>query len=160
MILIDVDERNETNLPISKRKYINIAWLKFLSKPIRRILMEYYSHRKENELLIHMNGQVIYLEHILNHYFDPAQRGIYIQDATDVEKATVLYNKIEGNEKTYIYNESENTQETYLFNQQELQSWPDFVVNIPNNITFDEPRLRALINRYKLASKNYIIEII
>ena len=160
MINIDIDVRNEANLPISKRKFLNIAWLKFLSKPIRRILDEYYTHRKTNELLIHMNGQVIYIEHILNHYFDPINKGIYITDSAQVEEGVVLYNDAEDNEETYLYNDAENADETYFFNQEELQNWADFIVNIPSSVTYNEQQLRALVNRYKIAGKNYIINIV
>jgi len=160
MIIIDIDQRNETNLPIEKREFVNVAWLKFLSHPLRRILQEYYEYRKLNDLLIHMSGQVVYLEHILNYYFDDVNQGIYITDSTTVEEPTILYNENEGNEKTYLYNDAENDYETYLFNKTELQAWPNFVVNIPSTVTFNEQQLRALVNRFKLAGKNYIIKIV
>jgi len=107
-----------------------------------------------------MSGQVVYLEHILNYYFDDVNQGIYITDSTTVEEPTILYNENEGNEKTYLYNDAENDYETYLFNKTELQAWPNFVVNIPSTVTFNEQQLRALVNRFKLAGKNYIIKIV
>lgn len=160
MIQIDIDVRNESNLPINKRKFLNIAFLKFLSVPIRRILQEYYDYREKNELLIHMNGQVIYIEHILNHYFDPVNESIYISDAAQVEEGVTLYNKAEGNEKTILYNDAENEEETYFFNLTELQNWPNFIINIPSAVSFNEEQLRALVNRYKMAGKNYKLNII
>ena len=160
MITIDIDLRNEANLPIAKRRFVNIAWLTFLSKPIRRILAEYYTYRLSNELLIHMNGQVIYIEHILNHYFDQVNEGIYITDSAEVEEGVILYNNGENNEETYLYNDAENNDETYFFNLEELQNWPDFIINIPSAVTFNEQQLRALVNRFKIAGKNYIINII
>lgn len=160
MIQIDINTANESNLPIHHRKYVNVAWLKFLSLPLRRILNEYYDYRKTNELLIHMNGQVIYLEHILNHYFDAQNKSIYIEDATDVEEPVVFYNKQEGNEKTYLYNDLESAADTYFFNVQELELWPDFIIYIPSAVVFDQQMLKSIVNRFKLASKNYIINII
>ena len=160
MITIDIDVRNEANLPISKRKFVNIAWIKFLAKPIRRILAEYYTYLLSNELLIHMNGQVIYIEHILNHYFDQVNEGIYITDSLAAEEGVILYNDGEDNEETYLYNDAEDDDETYFFNREEIENFPDFIINIPSTVTYNEQQLRALVNRFKIAGKNYVIKII
>lgn len=102
------------------------------------------------------DSRVIYLEKMLNEWFEVptynpnshiATRQIYIVDVPQVAK-------------TYIYQPEEN-QPVYLgmvYLDRENETNADFIVKIPVTIEFDEPRLRALIDFYKLAGKKYIIE--
>jgi hypothetical protein len=102
------------------------------------------------------DSRVIYLEKMLNEYFEVATynpnshiatRQIYIVDTPQVPK-------------TYIYQPEEN-QPLYLgevYLDRDNVTTADFIVKIPIAIEFDEPRLRAVIDFYKLAGKKYIIE--
>lgn len=102
------------------------------------------------------DSRVIYLEKLLNEYFEIstynpsshlATRQIYIEDAPQVPK-------------TYIY-QPEELQPLYLgqvYLDRENEISADFIVKIPLSISFDEPRLRALIDFYKLSGKKYIIQ--
>lgn len=102
------------------------------------------------------DSRVIYLEKVLNEYFEiatynpnshEATRKIYIVDVAAVPE-------------TYIFQPEEN-KPVYLgsvYLDRETASNFQFIVKIPNEITYDEARLRALIDYYKLAGKRYIIE--
>ena len=102
------------------------------------------------------DSRVIYLEKVLNEYFEVptynasshiATRQIYIEDAPQVPK-------------TYIY-QPEELQPIYLgeiFLDKDNEITADFIINIPVAISFDEPRLRALIDFYKLSGKKHIIQ--
>jgi hypothetical protein len=48
------------------------------------------------------NGQIIYLEHVLNDRFDSVQRGIYIENVNSIV-GLYIYNKPEIKPKNYIY---------------------------------------------------------
>lgn len=48
------------------------------------------------------NGQIIYLEHVINDRFDPTQRLIYIENVNSIV-GLYLYNKPEIKPKNYIY---------------------------------------------------------
>jgi hypothetical protein len=102
------------------------------------------------------DSRVIYLEKLLNEYFEIptynasshiATRQIYIEDAPQVPK-------------TYIY-QPEELQPIYLgeiFLDRDNEISADFIIKIPVAISFDEPRLRAVIDFYKLSGKKYIIQ--
>lgn len=159
MIQFDFDEVIEFNLPIHLRQFKILAYLKFISTPFKRLLNEFYEFTNKVKYEVSFNGQVIYLEHILNDTFDNVNRGIYITDA-DQEDQVFLFNQAEQNEKTYLYNISESGPETYLYNQSESLSWPNFIVNVPSGVTYDENQMKALINKYKLAGKKYKIVVV
>lgn len=102
------------------------------------------------------DSRVIYLEKMLNEFFQVptynpnshiSTRQIYIVDSPQVPKA-------------YIF-QAEETSPVYLgtiyLNRLNLTAG-DFIIKIPVAIEFDEPRLRAVIDFYKLAGKKYTIE--
>lgn len=103
------------------------------------------------------DSRVIYLEKVLNEYFeiatyDPnshiATRQIYIIDAPQAAK-------------NYIYQQEENTPVylgTVYLDRETAQDQYQFIVKIPVALVFNEARLRALIDFYKLAGKRYLIE--
>ena len=102
------------------------------------------------------DSTVIYLEKVLNEYlqiatYNPsshiATRQIYIIDTAQAPK-------------TYIYQTEEN-QPLYLgtvYLDREVTTTADFIIKIPSSVSFDELKLRAVVNFYKLAGKKYIIE--
>jgi hypothetical protein len=102
------------------------------------------------------DSRVIYLEKLLNEYlqvstYNPnshiATRQVYIVDAPQVAK-------------TYIY-QPEEEQPIYLgqiYLDRENEVSANFIIKIPSSISFDELRLRALIDFYKLSGKKYIIQ--
>lgn len=160
MIDLSTDDIIHDNTPISKRKYIITAFLKMLATPMNRLFNQFEAYFLEKEYELAFNGQVIYLEHLLNDRFDDIQRGIYLTDAVGFDEEIHLFNQIEQNEDTILFNESENETLIHLFNQNEVDGWPDFIVNVPSSVTFDEIVMRALINKYKIAGKNYIINVL
>lgn len=160
MIFFDSNIVIEQLLPINRRRFRNIAFLKFLSKPIRTLITDFTNFYVKKRYDLAFNGQVVYLEHVLNDFFDEVDRGIYISDSPEAAESNYLFNEVEGNEETYLFNVSELQSPLYLYNQQELTFWPDFIVNVPAAVSFNNNQMTALINRYKLAGKNYIINIV
>jgi hypothetical protein len=102
------------------------------------------------------NGQVIYLEKLLNQTFNNDGDEIYIEDGPVTE--TYIYNENELNEETYLTNEDEAGTEVYLYNEDESSGTEiGFIVNVPSSLPINEPQLIALINAYKLAGISYTI---
>src|SRR5690606_27991019 len=99
-----------------------------------------------------------YMEHVLNDQFDPVNRGIYITDSSPYS-GSYLFNKIESLEPTYLHNESEASAPLYLFSESEVFMWGGFVVNVPSSVVFDVFQLKAYVNKYKIASKSYSINV-
>ncbi|SNR16547.1 conserved protein of unknown function [Tenacibaculum jejuense] len=139
-------------LPTFKRKSKIINFLKSLIKPLTELYQVFKRYRTETLYKINHNGQVVYLQKVLNDRFDKTQRRIFISDG--------LFNN-----PTYVYPHEDqkdiylNTQ--YIFNQTELEFKDvDFVVVLPSDISVSDEediRMRSLINYYKLASKTYKI---
>ena len=102
------------------------------------------------------DSTVIYLEKVLNEYLQIATynasshiatRQVYIIDTPQAPK-------------TYIYRTEEN-QPVYLgtiYLDRDNPITADFIIKIPISVSFDELKLRAIVNFYKLAGKKYIIE--
>lgn len=103
------------------------------------------------------DGTVIYLEKVLNEYleistYNPnshiATRQVYIEDAPQATK-------------NYIYQTEENSPVylgTVYLDREVAQDQYQFIIKIPASITFNEARLRALVDFYKLSGKRYLIE--
>jgi len=160
MIQFNINDIVENNVSPRLRKTFTLVFFKCCVFPLVTLYDQFYTfyNAKRYELLF--NGQVIYLEHLLNDQFDNVNREIYITDAPQVADEVVLFNEAEQNEETVLYNESEGEQPIVLYNESEYQYWPDFIVHVPSTVAFDEPRMRAYLDKYKLASKNYEIKIV
>ncbi|MBS1535303.1 MAG: hypothetical protein JST78_09515 [Bacteroidetes bacterium] len=132
------------------RKTIQLKLLRSLVKPLTTL---------SNTTLYQMqhDSRVIYLEKVLNEYlevedYNPinhlATRRVIIEDGT-------------FNGPLYIYQTSEN-KPVYLgtkYLDRDTGNTYQFVIKIPSDISFDEARLRAVVDFYKLAGKQYSIEI-
>jgi hypothetical protein len=96
---------------------------------------------------------------MLNDRFDATTRGIYIVDDNSVE-ASYIYTKTENN-ATYIYTRAETNRNTMVLYQKSETSTAvvDFVVHIPNTVSFDEAEMKSLIDYFKLAGKRYLLTI-
>lgn len=102
------------------------------------------------------DSRVIYLEKVLNEYFEIetynpnshiATRQIYIIDTPKAPKTYIF--QTEENQPVYLGT-------VYLDREQEFNA--DFIIKVPEAIAFDEPKLRAMVNFYKLAGKKYLIQ--
>lgn len=108
---------------------------------------------------LQFTGQTIYLEHYLNDEYDHINRDIYIEDLTGYVDFNYLFNSNEQLQDIYVYNAAEtNLNQVYLFNESEYATDFQFIVWIPSIVTYNEERLRAQIDYYKIAGKNYLIQ--
>ncbi|MFK5855368.1 MAG: hypothetical protein QM503_04490 [Bacteroidota bacterium] len=153
-------------LPLNLRKENVIAWMKVFISLIKHMKDSFVSYRTEKLFFIAHNSQVIYLEHILNHRFNPDKNlndanyegnGIYISDGDDPPRV-YLYNKAELKPKKYWYNKAESKPKQYLYNKSEYSVWAGFVVHVPATFNADENEIKALVIRLKLAGKNFTIK--
>ncbi|MGJ5643196.1 hypothetical protein [Formosa sp. S-31] len=136
---------------IGLRKQKFIAWIYAFITPLVTTHTNWKQYRERNMYKLNHNGQVCHLRKVLNDYFDPDLRRIYI-DGTGGEAA-----------KTYIYTPVEN-QTKYLGTLTLFQSLEfadtgaDFLVYVPQSIAQNQSyELRALIDYYRLGGKRYLI---
>lgn len=145
-------------LPVSFRTFRTKAFLGSAIAPLEDIWTWFTLFRSDIDYSLKFNGQVIYLEHLLNDQFDPINRTIYISDAANVPFEYIFTTS--ENVSNYIYSNTETltTDQVYLMLTNELISQEQFVVNIPNT-SINQIELKALVDKYRLASKNYTIII-
>ena len=102
------------------------------------------------------DSTVIYLEKVLNEYLQIATYNASSHIAT---RQVYIIDRPQA-PKTYIYRTEEN-QPVYLgtiYLDRDNPITADFIIKIPISVSFDELKLRAIVNFYKLAGKKYIIE--
>jgi len=155
------------NIPISLRQNKNIAWIKVWSSGFKRLEGIFINYRSKTLFYLAHNGQVIYLEHILNNRFNPDQNsadpdyegnGIYIEDGLS-NSETYIFNTSENGANTFLHNSSEGQfDEVYLYNSIEMQPLVGFIIWVPDTFVIDENELKALVNGLKLAGKLYTIK--
>lgn len=145
-------------IPPFWRKSRLIAWIKALISPVQTLTDDFVQFKADKKYDVSFNGQVIYLEHLLNDRFDDTQRRIYITDSTTQIIAPFVYNKVEQKE-IYIYNKSESTP-FFLFGKNEYLTGTDFIVHVPTALLTPsvEIILVALVKRYKIAGKRFEVK--
>ncbi|MXV37666.1 hypothetical protein GO491_03075 [Flavobacteriaceae bacterium Ap0902] len=141
--------------PTFLRKSRMLAWLGLLVYPIGKLYDEWYGNRARNLYILNHNSQVCYLRKVLNDEFDNEFRRIKIDDGLGYS-AFYIYTEGENKPK-WLYTENEN-KPIYLNNQSSLAgTGVDFYVIVPAGLQFNEIKMRALVDFYRLASKRYEI---
>lgn len=122
--------------------------------PIRQLYNQFLEFVAAKIYRLSHNGQVCYLEKVMNDAFDIALKRIYITD-------------FGGKERIFFWPETDlrdvdfSITRYFWENDAYADSGIDFIVHIPMDVATTEPQLaymRSLLNEYKLAGKNYLIE--
>ncbi len=139
-------------LPTFLRRNNHIAWLSAIIYPIVT-LYDRTLYRMQH------NGQVIYLEKVLNQWFlvegyNPDQH----KNTKTVHIANAYYAR-----RKYLYQDYEQKPiylgKTYIHKRAEYGAeYFDFTVLIPKSYNYNLVALKAQIDYYKLAGKKYKIE--
>lgn len=144
-------------LPPILRKPTSLAFLEAVAEPFETLQSNLYGNHEHTKELLKFNGQVCYLEHVLNDNFDFSSRQIYIGDG-NVNPLTYVFDESEPNEDLILFNQSEGGTPPYLYNLSEIAIEVDFIVFYPGSIVpFDENLMRSIIDRYRCASKRYLL---
>lgn len=145
---IDLNKLAILLLPLALRKAMVVALTRAFVAPLISLYYTFIQKRSKDLYSLTHNGQVCKLRAALNDNFDVEDRRIKIVDANSF-KRTYLYTR--GEEKptwlgtTYIYERSDYG-----------DTGVDFIVKVPRS-TYDQHRMEALIDYYRLASKRYKI---
>lgn len=140
------------DVPITK------SWLYSLIQPLIELYAIFSSYRIQALYTLSFTGQVIYLEKLLNDTFNNGGTEIFIEDGI-LKIAPFLFNTAEDADPFYVFNTAEtNEANLYLYNTAEYTGNLDFIVKVPTALVFDENQMKSLINKYKLAGKNYTIQ--
>lgn len=172
-----------------------LDWLKAWTKPFRVIHADFVAVVSRYRYLGRFNGQLMYMERILNDTFAPDNRAIYITDGNFIDP-TYLFPRTK-NKPIWLYprwkagqsyaageyaidgksvylaitaSTGDKPSETpakwvkhravsYLRRREDFSQSGVFVVNVPDGLEFDEVRMRALIDSYRIAGTEYTINI-
>jgi hypothetical protein len=150
-------------LPPRLRNVVMSAWLNALVSTTAYVDGLFQANRDANLYNLAHNGQVCKLEAVLNDVFDDVNHGIVIVDGP-VQQPTYVFQSAEL-KPLYVYQDSEVPGLVapqfvpYLWQDSETQGGGyDFIVQVPNAIFlgagFNQPRMVALIEQYRLPSMN------
>jgi len=139
-----------------------LGWLLALLTPLFRRHDEFLVLRDSAWYFIRHNSEVIYLEKMLNEKFSPVgydnqdhenTKAIYIDDG-EAPTPQYIFRKVEV-QPVFL------NPRIYIKTRAEIAAlYSDFIIKIPSAITFIEAKVRAEVNKYKLAGKIYKIEVI
>ena len=133
-----------------------INYVKILVSPVIDLYTSFIAFRTLLIYKLTITPQVVYLEKMLNDRFDNAERRIYILDGLTFDPI-YLYTEAEL-QTVYLYTEAEDDP-IYLYTEGEVGSFTfDFVVYVPNAITFNLDEMIGLVRDFKLASKLFTIQ--
>lgn len=150
---IDFAKLVKLTLPIQLRKVRIVALLSALVSPLQKL-------HDETLYTMQHDGRKIYLEKVLNDYFQVA--GYNPSDHENTK--TVYIENIPQPGETFIYQPEEDRplflEPNEVFLQQENESLTAFAftVFIPENYNFNEPTVRSLVDKYRFIGKLYNIE--
>lgn len=113
---------------------------------------------KAKQYEMSITSQVIYLEKLLNDEFDNDLRRIYIEDAVTIDSVFLRYEN-EQRDSFLMRYESENVTTDNIRYESEYLNAVSFVIFIPNSVT-NLTLLRALVNKYRAASKLFDVQYI
>ncbi len=153
---VEFDKHVLFNTPVRVRKPKKLAWLKALIAPVKYIYGLFMPNRLSNLYYLAHNSQVCYLEAALNDLFDVTERRIYI-GIEHYDEPLFIY--IDAELKPVFVDVDGGGDVQYLFNDAECAASAgyDFRVVVPVGLEYDAARMVALVNRYKLPGKRFII---
>lgn len=161
-------------LPAMLQRSYTLSGLLFaMVKPLAELQHEFLLFRDEKLNRLKYNGQVCYLQAMLNDMFDnkEGKRPIRVEDAKDPELAFLIFTREKAEEnsaKTKLFSLRQSVEkEASKKKMLNLRGYSgisafDFVVKLNMTIAdathFDEAIMRRRIDTFKLTSKRYSIE--
>ncbi|MCX6266549.1 MAG: hypothetical protein NTW16_04230 [Bacteroidetes bacterium] len=139
-------------IPHRHRKTRFIAWVKVFLAYLAKIKDDLYQYWDETILDASMSPQILYLERLLNLRYD--RTDIYIGEGYS-HGPWVFTIAQPGTPEFYMDQEDDSW--VYTYND---ASGIDFVVHIPAffSSVVDVPRIAAIVHKYKLPGKRFIIQ--
>ncbi len=138
-------------IPVWLRKSNLLLLVMVVTWPLRQVYNSFLLFTEAKLYRLRHNGQVCFLEAVLNDAFDGASRRIYISD-------------FDGKQRIYFWPEAERRDVNFGITQyfwaetDYADSGMDFTIHLPVDVvttTAQMAYLKSLVNEYKLAGKNY-----
>ncbi len=140
-------------LPTILRKPTLLAFMITCIKPLSTCYLFFFVFKSDADYRVQHNGQICYLQKMLNDKFDASLRRIKVQNIRPKEPLWMYYP--EDEKPLFMYEEVDFP--VYFYNSEDYYNEFDFEVLIPNVLDELKNQMMANINYYKLFSKNYKI---
>lgn len=137
------------------------AWLKALVSPLVWLWVDFLDFRQKTKYESYLTGQVFQLQRVLNDTFDNTLRRIQI---IDFENQEIFFFRDPDNQPTQDHfmqydTEVQITPPFYLYLGSEgTDIVEDFRVLCPNNLLSKQNQIIALVKKYALADKNFVVQ--
>lgn len=118
--------------------------------PIKSLYERFIDFRTDVQYRLDHSSQVCHMRAVLNDTFDPTYRRLNIVDGPDFNPLYVF--RKDESKPRYLRRTSENAP-LHLYTEPETYLGDDFVVTAPIGLVFDQTRMRAMIDEYRLVSK-------
>ena len=139
-------------LPLRKRKPLRRAWLYALISQVVYLYNLFSTRRTERLYNLAHNTQVVYMQSLLNDRFDNTLRRIFISDTPNISPKFTF--TVPEQKYLHLFTAAENNNQTLFTNAEIAHAGNGFIVNIPASLHIDYALLTALIDAFRLPSKN------
>ncbi len=159
MKIFEIDYRRLVALllPPGLRKSRMQAWLNALVFPVQLLYNDFKANRRNNLYRISITPQVCFLEKAINDRYDYVERRIRIDDVL-LKEVLFIYQRNE-NKPLMLYRRSDARPLNLYLRTETNSVTVDFLVLLPPGLRYAEDEMRAFIDSYKLASKDYKIQM-
>lgn len=140
-------------LPAVKKPLV-LAFINSAIAPIRSNYDSFLGFKNDAEYRLKHNGQVCYLQKVLNDKFDNALRRIVVRNIQPKQPLWVYYP--EDNKPVFVYNEVNRP--LFVYNPEDYYNEFDFEVLIPTALNPLVNQISIQVNYYKIYSKNFQIK--
>ena len=143
-------------IPHRHRKPRFVAWVKVFLACLVKVKEDLYQYWDETITDASMTPQIIYLERLLNSMFDSTE--IFISNDYENLGPWIFLNTETADPEFYMSDDVETDVDAYVYNNLDAV-WVDFTVNIPEALHDNIPLIAAIVQKYKLPGKYFIIQI-
>lgn len=156
---LDIYKFAQHLLPPMLRKKRTFAFLCVLLLPFHLLVQTFQAFRKQSESNMNINGQVIYIEKILNDTFFLTNKEIYLSDIPD--RQLYLYIRDEAAQALFYQRSESDVRQLYVQQRGEGNMDGNYIVNVPSFLADKEKvdGIRRIVEKYKPSGRKYIINI-
>jgi hypothetical protein len=143
--------------PQPLRKPRLLAFLRAFVSGVQHVHTLFINFKIATEYTLTITPQVVYLEKMLNDRFDFLERRIYITDGISYEPLWLALK--DENKPKWLSLKSEGKPIWLPLKSEASFFASDFTIVVPPDVVYNENELRARVDKYKLAGKQYNIVI-
>lgn len=144
-------------LPPGLRKKKMFAFISILLYPFYLLAQSFRSYYKAATSRLKTNGQVMYIERVLNETYSLEYNEIYITDSESQQvNQAILYK--DGNLTMTLYTEADDDI-LYLASGYQSYKEEDYIVNVPSFLESELDNIRNIVEYNRPAGRKYKINI-